>query len=56
MKYQNTKTGFVFDSGSECTGEDWVRLDPLPAPKEVKEIKDEKPIKAKRTKKDGNGK
>lgn len=65
MKYQNTKTGFVFDSDTECAGEDWVKLDPLPAAKEVKKlqkvekpekvekVKEEKPVKAKRTKKDG---
>ncbi len=55
MKYQNTKTGFVFDSDSECKGEDWVRLDPPSAPVK-EEVKEDKPVKAKRTKKDGNGK
>ncbi len=49
MKYQNTKTGVIFDSECECTGEDWVLLSPLP----VKEEDKEKP-KPKRTKKDGN--
>lgn len=53
MKYQNTKTGFVFDSDSECRGEDWVRLDPLPA--KTEEAKEE-PKEPKRTRKNGNSK
>lgn len=53
MKYQHTKTGFVFESDSECSGADWVKLDPLPT-KEAK-AKDE-PIETKRNKKNGNSK
>lgn len=54
MKYQNTKTGFVFDSDSKCSGEDWVKLSPSPA-KEEKKVKEE-PVEPKRTKKNGNSK
>lgn len=53
MKYQNTKTGFVFESDSECKGEDWVKLDPRPV---SKEDKGEEPKTVKRTKKNGNSK
>ena len=53
MKYQNIKTGFVFESDSECKGEGWVKLNPRSAPDETNE---EKPVKTKRTKKDGNSK
>lgn len=49
MRYQNTKTGFVFETPCELNGEDWVKL-PSPSPK-VKE-KEEKPVRAKREKKD----
>lgn len=56
MKYQNVKTGFVFDSDSECTGEDWVKLSPSPAPRKVEEVKEEKEEKPKRTRKNGNSK
>ena len=45
MKYQNTKTGFIFDSDSECKGEDWVLLNPTPAP--VKEEKEPTPKRSK---------
>ena len=55
MKYQNTKTGFVFDSDSKCSGEDWVDLSPSPATKEPKAVKEE-PVEPKRTKKNGNSK
>ncbi len=55
MKYQNTKTGFVFDSDSMCSGEDWVKLSPHPTAKEAKAVKEE-PIEPKRTKKNGNSK
>lgn len=55
MKYQNTKTGFVFDSDSKCSGEDWVKLSPSPATKEDKKEKEE-PVEPKRTKKNGNSK
>lgn len=30
MWYQNIKTGFVFESKTEITGEDWVKLNPQP--------------------------
>lgn len=30
MKYQNTKTGFVFETKSEVKAEGWVLLDPRP--------------------------
>ena len=53
MKYQNIKTGFVFESDSECKGKDWVRLNSSPVSEDAKE---EKPTRAKRTKKDGNDK
>lgn len=55
MKYQNTKTGFVFDSDSECSGEDWVGLSSSPTTKEEKKVKEE-PVEPKRTKKNGNSK
>lgn len=47
MKYRNTKTGFVFDSDTECKGEDWEKLN---SPSTSKETKEEKPAKAKRIK------
>lgn len=53
MKYQNTKTGVIFDSDCECTGPDWVILNPAPVAVEV-EV-EEKP-KPKRNKKNGNSK
>lgn len=52
MKYQNTKTGFVFESDSECKGADWVMLNP---PSDVEEEKTE-PVKARRTRNNGNSK
>ena len=51
MRYQNTKTGFIFESDSECKGEDWVELNSRPASKNDEE---EKPKTVKRTKKNGN--
>ena len=45
MKYRNIKTGFVFDSPCELKGADWEKIPTAP-------IKEEKPVKAKRTKKD----
>ena len=48
MKYKNTKTGFVFDSPCEIQAEGWEKLNPSP----VKEVKEDKPVRAKRTKKD----
>ena len=51
MKYQNTKTGVIFDSDCECTGADWVILNPAPVAVEV----EEKP-EPKRNKKNGNSK
>ena len=51
MKYQNTKTGFVFDFKSEIAGEHWVKLDaPLVVEEKTEEIK---PAPKKRTKKNG---
>lgn len=55
MKYQNTKTGFVFESETDCSGEDWVKLNPSAPAKEEKVVKDE-PITPKRAKKNGNSK
>lgn len=56
MKYQNVKTGAVFESDSICVGEDWKEVQPSPAPAEVESPKEpeKKPqprTKAKRTKK-----
>ena len=55
MKYQNTKTGFIFDSDCECAGEDWVTLSPSSVaskePEAAKEEVKEKPKANKRTKK-----
>lgn len=34
MKYQNTKTGFIFESDSEIAGKDWVKLSPPVSAKE----------------------
>ena len=57
MKYQNVKTGFVFETDSICTGEDWVRMS-SPVPVKAKETEEEKPVekpkpktRSKRTKK-----
>lgn len=51
MKYRNIKTGFVFESDTECKGEDWEALSPSPkvAPVQQPDVED-KP-KPKRVKK-----
>lgn len=49
MKYQNTKTGFVFDTPCELKGEDWVLL---PGPSSKVKEKENKPVKPKKEKKD----
>lgn len=50
MKYQNTKTGFVFETPCELSGEDWVKM---PSPSSVvKEKEEKKPVRAKKEKKD----
>lgn len=58
MKYQNIKTGFVFESDSICAGEDWRVISASPVSVKAKEPEAEKPItkpqpkiKTKRTKK-----
>ncbi len=55
MKYQNTKTGCIFESDCECAGEDWVTLSPSSVaseePEAAKEEVKEKPKANKRTKK-----
>ena len=58
MKYLNKKTGFVFNSDSECVGEDWVKVQSspeAPAPEKApskepvkEEKKEEKPKRAKK--------
>ena len=62
MKYLNKKTGFVFNSDSECVGEDWVEVQSSPeAPDTVQTLvkepvqEDKKEEKPKRAKK-GNAK
>lgn len=50
MKYRNIKTGFEFESDSECKGEDWESLSPSPvAP--VQQPDEEVKTKPKRTRK-----
>jgi len=44
MKYQNTKTGFVFDTPCELKGDDWVKL---PSPSQKVKVEKDKPVKAK---------
>lgn len=48
MKYQNIKTGFVFEAKTEIKGEDWVKLDPQPTLKASAKTEPKK--KTKRTK------
>ena len=49
-KYKNIKTGFIFETSCTLKGEDWEEIsNPLPIKDE--EVKEEKPIKTKRTKK-----
>jgi hypothetical protein len=43
MRYQNTKTGFVFDSDAECHGEDLIVIEPSPV---IEQAEKEKPKKA----------
>lgn len=45
MRYQNTKTGFVFESKSKVSAEGWVLLDSQP---EIVD-KNEEPAKTKKT-------
>jgi len=52
MIYKNTKTGFVFETPCEVKAEGWENLSPKPITKAVKEEKDVKPVRTRRTKKD----
>ena len=44
MKYQNVKTGFIFDSDSACKGEDLILIESSPKKKQVEEVKAPQPV------------
>ena len=46
MKYRNIKTGFIFETDSECTGEGWELVSSSPKKAEPKkaEPKEEEPV------------
>jgi hypothetical protein len=44
MKYQNVKTGFIFDSDSVCKGEDLILIESSPKKKQVEEVKAPQPV------------
>ena len=46
MKYQNTKTGFVFESDCECHGEGLIKIESSPSNAET----EKKPTRKKATK------
>lgn len=49
MKYQNTKTGFVFETPCKLEGADWVEISSPSSKVKEKEVK---PVRAKKEKKD----
>lgn len=56
MKYRNIKTGFIFETDSECTGEGWELISSSPKKAEpkkaepVEEPKEEAPKPKRNTK------
>lgn len=38
MKYRNIKTGFIFETDSECTGEGWELVSSSPKKAELKKV------------------
>ena len=56
MKYRNIKTGFIFETDSECTGEGWELISSSPQKAEpkkaepVEEPKEEAPKPKRNTK------
>ena len=47
MKYQNTRTGFVFESDCECNGEDLIVLESSPSNTETEKKPTKKKAKGK---------